>query len=137
MQSALRVRKITQGHARALLPLGDDREQKAFCERVQSEGLSVRATEELVRRTIREADADPLKVVGADPPTRKPARPRSEHLAALEQEFRAALGTRVDIREGRRGRGKIVIHFKNHAEFDRLRGELNAPPAKPKVRQAG
>ena len=32
-----------------------------------------------------------------------------------------ALGTKVEIRETSRGRGRIVIHFQNHEEFDRLR----------------
>ena len=44
--------RITQGHARALLPLGDEREQVAFCERIQAEGLSVRATEQTVADLI-------------------------------------------------------------------------------------
>ena len=52
VQDALRRGKITQGHARALLPLGDEREQVAFCERVQKEGLNVRQVEALVHEAI-------------------------------------------------------------------------------------
>src|SRR5208282_3452130 len=47
VQDALRRGRITQGHARALLPLGDEREQVAFSERIQKEGLNVRQTEAL------------------------------------------------------------------------------------------
>ncbi|MFV2069798.1 MAG: ParB/RepB/Spo0J family partition protein, partial [Pirellulales bacterium] len=46
VQQALRVGAITMGHARALLPLGDEREQLAFCRRIREESLSVRDTEE-------------------------------------------------------------------------------------------
>ncbi|MBX7169143.1 MAG: ParB/RepB/Spo0J family partition protein, partial [Pirellulales bacterium] len=60
VQESLRKGAITPGHARALLPLGDEREQVAFAERIQAEGLSVRETEALVQETIALADADPL-----------------------------------------------------------------------------
>ena len=50
VQEAIRRGKITQGHARALLPLGDEREQIEFCGRIQREGLNVRQTEGWFRR---------------------------------------------------------------------------------------
>ena len=64
VQDALRRGKITPGHARALLPLGEEREQVAFCERIQKEGLNVRQTEALVQETIAAADGGPVGVVG-------------------------------------------------------------------------
>lgn len=122
VQQALRGGAITQGHARALLPLGDEREQVAFAARIQQQGLSVRATEELVQSAIRQADAEPLALFTGDAP--RPPAERNEHLAHLEQSLRAALGTPVEVREGRRGRGKIVIHFSGHEEFERLHEQL-------------
>lgn len=92
----MRQSKITQGHARALLPLGDEREQVAFCNRIQQEGLSVRDTESLVQDSITQADAEPLAVVGRDGSVSKPKRKQSGQLAALEQEFRARLGMGED-----------------------------------------
>lgn len=137
VQNALRKGEITQGHARALLPLGDEREQIDFCSRIQKEGLSVRATEELVQTLIREADHEPLAVLNSDgsKSSSRPVKTRSEHLASLEQEFRAALGTKVELRQGSRGKGKIVIHFKTNQEFERLRDYL-AGSQQPKS-QAG
>jgi ParB family transcriptional regulator, chromosome partitioning protein len=120
---------ITQGHARALLPLGDEREQLAFCQRIQEEGLSVRATEELVQQVIHHADLEPLAIVGGGPgPARpsKPARRSHDQVAALEQELRLALGTKVDIKQKAGGRGQIVVHFTSHEEFERLRDYLAA-----------
>ena len=79
--------QIAQGHARALLPLGDEQEQCEFAKQVCRESLSVRATE-------------------------------------IEEQLRLALGTKVDLRQTVKGRGRITIHFKNHGEFDRLRAIL-------------
>jgi ParB family chromosome partitioning protein len=127
VQQAVRGGNISEGHARALLPLGDEREQLAFCQRIQSEGLSVRATEGLVRETINQTDREPLSVVSPEGETATP-RTRSEHLASLEQEFRSALGTKVEVKEGGKGRGKIVVHFNSHEEFERLRSQLCGHP---------
>lgn len=123
VQAAVREGRITQGHARALLPLGDEPEQIRFCKRIQDEALSVRATEAIVQETIAADDDEPLGVVDRDGSSRK-TRVTSDHLAALEQEFRAALGVKVTIRHNVRGRGKLVIHFANHDEFDRLRTQM-------------
>ena len=126
VQQSLRRGSITQGHARALLPLGDEDEQITFCQRIAAEGLSVRAVEALVQETIREADAEPLVPfpgpanVGGSASSAAPAKPRSEQIAALEQDFRNALGAKVELKHSRSGRGKIIIHFGSHAEFERL-----------------
>lgn len=125
VQQALREQKITAGHARALLPLGEDREQIAFCKQIQDEQLSVRATEKLVAEKNR-AEDEPFGVVGGSGPSI--TKPRDSQLASLEQEFRVALGTKVDLRQSAAGKGKITIHFKNHEEFDRLRQLLAGPP---------
>lgn len=126
VQTAVRAGAISQGHARALLPLGDEREQLSFCQRIQDEGLSVRATEALVGDMIQAADAEPLRLVTEDGGRRPPRKARNQHLAALEQELRAALGTKVDLRQTSQGRGKFVIHFKTHDEFQRLHDLLCA-----------
>jgi ParB family transcriptional regulator, chromosome partitioning protein len=124
IQAAIRHGKITQGHARALLPLGDEREQIAFCQRIQREGLNVRQTEGLVQDVIDAADREPL--TAAETPA-KPAhspRAKNEHLAALEQQFRSALGMKVKISHNARGRGKLVVQFRNHEEFERLKKHI-------------
>jgi ParB family chromosome partitioning protein len=127
VQQAVREGRITQGHARALLPLGDEREQMAFCQRIQREELSVRQTESMVQDVIRQADAEPLAIVGRDGEKTRVIRPTSEHVTALEQQFRAALGTKVAIRHSKGGRGKLVIQFRNHEEFERVRQHICGP----------
>jgi ParB family chromosome partitioning protein len=123
VQDALRAGAISAGHARSLLPLGDEREQIDFSERIQSEGLSVRDTERLVQEKIQQEDRDPLSVVGSPKAAKK--RTRGGQIASLEQELRVALGTKVDIRQGSRGRGRVVIHFSSHDEFERIRAHLS------------
>jgi ParB family chromosome partitioning protein len=136
VQAALRAGAITQGHARALLPLGDDHLQVSLCTRIQIEGLSVRNVEEMVNEIIASEDADVAPVqVGASvsgtedqnaDASRSVPRPRTRpgQIASLEQELRTALGTKVEIKQTSRGRGKIVIHFRTNEEFDRLRDQL-------------
>jgi ParB family chromosome partitioning protein len=119
---SLREGKITPGHARALLPLGDEREQIAFSERIEKEGLNVRQTEAMVQEMIEQADAEPL---AGDGEQRKPrGRRASEHVAALEQDFRSALGVRVKLTHTANGRGKLTIPFTSHEEFERLREHI-------------
>lgn len=116
----LRKGSITAGHARALLPLGDEHEQVRFAKQIETEGLSVRDVERLVAEQLGQ-DGPEAEII---PGPGKKRRTKSDQVASLEQEFRLALGTRVEIKASPRGRGKIVIHFQNHNEFDRLREQL-------------
>ena len=126
MQDAIRRKQISQGHARALLPLGDEGEQIDFCRRIQQEGLNVRQTESMVQELIDRADADAL----TDGPAAEPSKParhsrgKNDQVAALEQELRAALGLRVSLSHNARGRGRLVIQFRNHEEFERLKKQI-------------
>ena len=114
--------KLTAGHARALLPLGDERAQTKFAQQIEAEGLSVRATEELVANATRE-DESRLSVFTGDG-AGSGVSPRSQHLANLEQELKTALGAKVQVRQSAKGRGKIVVHFSSNEEFERLRNHL-------------
>lgn len=136
VQNAVRSERISYGHARALLPLGDEREQAEFCRRIETEGLSVRAVEELVQDLIHSSDSDSYEDGASDedasgdapaPKTIKAKPTKSKQTAALEQQLRLALGTKVDVRQSGKGRGKILVHFANHAEFERLLQQLAGP----------
>ena len=62
---------------------------------------------------------NPPRADTTEPPRRK--RTHSQQIASLQQELRMALGTKVEIRQASQGRGRIVIHFNSHEEFDRVR----------------
>jgi ParB family chromosome partitioning protein len=119
---SLRRGDLSAGHARALLPLGDERLQVEFCERIKVEGLSVRAVEALVQERLRDEEGPILSVVGGSEGKKK--RTTNEHVASLEQELRMALGTKIEIRQSARGRGRLTIHFSSHEEFERIYGLL-------------
>jgi ParB family chromosome partitioning protein len=120
---------ISQGHARALLPLGDEQEQIEFARRIKKDGMSVRATEQGVQDRITALDGDQLRIVDAEGNSRPIPRPRNEQIAALEQELRTSLGTKVDLSQSAKGKGKITIHFASHEEFARIRQLLTAQAA--------
>ena len=132
VQERLRGGKLSMGHARALLPLGDEQEQVRLADRVAAEGLSVRAVETEVQEILRREEADdspegdepaPATEAGDSPAKRKPGRPatrRSSQVAAVEAQLRRALGVKVVVHANGRGAGRIVIPFASLDEFQRL-----------------
>jgi ParB family chromosome partitioning protein len=98
--------RISEGHGRALAALSVPELQRAALQIVIERHLSVRQTEELVRR---KRDATPARRAGAI----------SEDLADLEAQLRGLLATRVGIVRTRRG-GRLVIDFYSDEELDRL-----------------
>ncbi len=103
--------RISAGHARAILPLGEEREQMEFCSRIIAEGWSVREAERRVAEFINRQDGPTIK------PKRKVGNPQIE---MLETQAKRALGTAVQIKANGRGAGRLIIHFKNDAEFQRI-----------------
>ncbi len=114
---------ITAGHARALLPLGDEHEQTEFARRIHKESLSVRATEQAVTDLIRRSD-QPLSIVDSEGNSRPSPLQPGQHVRDMEEQLRMALGAKVEIKQSAKGRGRITIHFASPEEFERLRGVL-------------
>ncbi|RIK88644.1 MAG: chromosome partitioning protein ParB [Planctomycetota bacterium] len=121
--------EISAGHARALLPLGDEHEQIEFAKRIHKDSLSVRATEQAVSEHIRNADGGVLSIVDEEGNSRPSPMQPGQHLRHMESQLALALGAQVQIRQSAKGRGRITIHFGSHEEFDRLRGLLSQSPA--------
>jgi len=117
IQQWVQADKLTAGHAKALLPLGDDGQQLDFAKRIENEAWSVRETERRVAEQLESEDG----VVNLTPPkTSSRKRAITPQIASLEQQLRFSLGTKVEIRQGSRGKGRITIQFASAAEFDRL-----------------
>ncbi|HMB03214.1 MAG TPA: ParB/RepB/Spo0J family partition protein [Isosphaeraceae bacterium] len=119
VQDAVRSKKISQGHARALLALPDADNQRGACQRVITEGLSVRQTEALVAT----GEPTPARTrVRKDPaePGSTPSGGKAPHLVELEQHLLSRFGTPVLIRVRSREKGQIVIDFNSQEEFDRI-----------------
>ncbi len=108
VKQALADGTVHEGHARALLALPTPEAQIAALKTVVKQALNVRQTEELVRR---------LK---AEPPEKKPRPPKPPELLALEEDFRASLGTKVNLHRNRKGQGRVVIHFYSEEELQTI-----------------
>jgi len=117
VKAAIHTGDLSAGHARALLPLGEEQLQCELAKLVIEEGLSVRATEEEVAQYLNGEGSD----TAAAP--KKTKRTKSQQIVSLEENLKMALGTRVEIKQAAKG-GKIVIHFKDGDQFDRLNGHL-------------
>lgn len=134
VQQKLRAGKISMGHARALLPLGDEHEQVTLAEKVVTQGLSVRAVESEIQEILRADEVEEItgsstaavhdpQASGTTASKRKPGRPasrRSSQIVSLENELRRAVGTKVVIHANSKGAGRIVIPFGSPEEFERL-----------------
>jgi len=140
VQQRLRSGGISMGHARALLPLGDEEEQCRLADRIVSEGLSVRAIESEVGEILRADDGlgdddgpsdegqrqpagNEAAGTGGTAVKRKPGRPvtkRSSQTVAVENDLRRALGVKVVVHANSKGAGRIVIPFGDLDEFQRL-----------------
>lgn len=107
IKNALASGKISEGHARALLALENETLQQNTLQMICAKALSVRQTEELVRR-LQEAGK-------REKPLKRQEAP-SPQTQAIETEFEQALGTRVKLFRSRRG-GKLVIHFYSEEEL--------------------
>ena len=127
--------EISAGHARALLPIGDEEIQVRTAMKIIEERWSVRATESYVSELLKsEEDVETgKKVVNA---TRQKRRQISPQIEAMQQEMRMVFGTKVEIKSSARGRGKITIHFTDPEEFDRLRDVLAGAAQPPAVENA-
>ncbi|TWU02697.1 ParB/RepB/Spo0J family partition protein [Stieleria varia] len=131
----LQAGELTAGHARALLPIGDEEVQLRTAQKLIEDQISVRGTETLVAEMLKaEEDAETgKKVVNA---TRQKRRQPSPHIEAMQQELRMVFGTKVEIKSSARGRGKITIHFSDADEFERLR-DIMSQNTRPQLRVAG
>lgn len=108
VKQALADSTIREGHARALIGLPDRYAQLAALKTIMTKALSVRQTEELVRRTLA-------------PPEHKDRRPSmSPDIQALEDRFRETLGTKVSLYRSRQGRGRLVIYFYAQEELQAI-----------------
>ena len=103
---------LSMGHARAIVALGSEADQRRLARDVVARGLSVRETEALVKSELGDkkpgsAPGSPLKAA------------KDVHTRAAEEQLRMKLGTPVEIKRKGKG-GTIAISFTNESELQRL-----------------
>lgn len=99
---------LDMGHARALLPLEPEQQVKAANEMV-AKGLSVREAETLVKR-MQQGDIQSPKFTPQPDPD----------LIRLEEHLSQKMRAKVSVTHNAKGRGKIVLHYQDLDELDRL-----------------
>jgi ParB family chromosome partitioning protein len=119
VQQLLADEKITAGHARAVLSLGDKEAMTSLATRIAAEDLSVRQTEDVVRRFLEVPQAAEDKKRVAESITAKP----DANLAEVEEILSEQLATRVSIQMGAK-RGKVVIEFGSPDDLERIVSEI-------------
>lgn len=100
--------ELSSGHARCLIVLSSDNEKISIARKIVSLGLSVRATEELIRnlstRTVKEE---------------KSAKVEIPELESAQNSLSHALGTKVQI-TGNMSKGKIMLEYYNQSQLQSL-----------------
>lgn len=111
VQRRVAVGILSAGHARALLSLTDQAQIETLAQKIVNEGLSVRATEELVNHASGTAEVKERK-------TPQPQKHR-ERLDYIAEAFADKLDTSVKISLGAR-KGKMTIEFANVEDLNRI-----------------
>ena len=113
VKKLLLTNQLEMGHARALLSL-DGLKQVALANKVVKEGLTVRATERLVKESHAEPKVHKVKVIDND-------------TLRLQDDLTAKLGAKVIIDHKENGSGRLVIAYSSLDELDGIIEQLKAP----------
>lgn len=105
---------LSAGHARALLSLDEAEAQEQLALRIVAEGLSVRATEEIVALALNDGPAK-------TPAAKRRAKPHAPALTDLADRLSDRFDTRVKVDIGR-SKGKITIEFATVDDLERIVG---------------
>lgn len=109
IQQLVAERRLSMGHARAILGLPTEELQRQVAEKTSSQGLSVRQVERLVQRMTKPREPRSVEDVLEDP-----------NLKAAVQEMERVLGTRVRIVERAQQHGRIEIDYYSAEDLDRI-----------------
>lgn len=118
IQIGLRERKISMGHARALVSAGEEQKQLELFHRVIQENLSVREIETLLRGGS----------VTSHPKSKKKQKPSITATIEHEdftKEMSNFLSTKVDIQRTTNGNGRIIVTFNSEVDLNRIMDLLN------------
>ncbi len=111
IQLGLREKKISMGHARALLAVDDKDLQILIFEKIIEEKLSVRKVEDLIRFNSDENSKEVIK---------KEAAQVSNEEKEMAKDMGMVYGSRVSISKADNGKGKLVFHFDNDQDLKSL-----------------
>ncbi len=114
IQLGIRAKKISMGHARTIINIDDSQMQMNVFNRIIKDELSVRKTEEIVRK-LHAAKNQENQTEKSDQQHTLP-----KEYEELKTELSQYLKTNVDFKRNGKGSGKIIIPFKSDEELDRI-----------------
>ncbi|MGH3750519.1 MAG: ParB/RepB/Spo0J family partition protein, partial [Micromonosporaceae bacterium] len=124
VQSRVAAGVLSAGHARALLSLADTERQDALAKRIVAEGLSVRATEEIVNFG-EDNEKRPTAV-------RRRAKPHSPGVTDLADRLSDRFDTRVKVDLGKR-KGRIMVEFATVDDLERIVDLMGLDGKRPSI----
>ncbi|MBP5262085.1 MAG: ParB/RepB/Spo0J family partition protein [Clostridiales bacterium] len=113
----IRSGELSAGHAKAILSLKDEEDQRRVADVIMTKDMSVRQAEEYIKKYIW------AKENNSEPKPRKEVDPQvTLSIKEVETRLKKTLGSRVKIKvtDQSTGKGKIVIDYKNNEDLDRL-----------------
>lgn len=119
LQDAVRVGQLSTGHAKILKGITDPARQIAISKEIIARGLSVHATEALVKQLAAAAEPQP-PAGGGDTSNGYSVPEKTTHVQGIENELRQKLSARVEIRVRGKDKGQIVLAFESNDDFERL-----------------
>lgn len=121
---------FSEGHARAVKSIEREEDQLEAMEQIISSGMSVREAEEFVKG-VKQADGA-LENAPKRVSERVELLPNySTEMVDLEAQFREALSVKVELKYNAAGKGKVILHFNDQEELDRLYKSLIKPQEEP------
>lgn len=114
IQISIREKKITMGHARALITLENTSLQIRIFKQILSKGLSVREVESLVRSANTHASSLP----------ESPMKESDPKLMKIQDQLNTRLNTRVRVKMNKKGVGTITIPFHSDEELNKILDSL-------------
>jgi ParB family chromosome partitioning protein len=116
IQAAVRDKQLSMGHARALLSLSTEKEQLAALERILTEQLSVRAVEALSKPTQELGSQGKEAAKGSSKEKISLTTTEKLYLSYLSEQ----LQSKVSLDKESNGKGKLIIHFEEEQQLQRL-----------------
>jgi ParB family transcriptional regulator, chromosome partitioning protein len=109
IQNDLAEKKLTMGHARALLAVPSEKKQIELRDKIIKDSLSVRQVENIIHKMKKNKDV--------------PIRRDPTDFTYLIEELKKSLQAKVAVK-GKKNKGKIIIHYSSANELDRIFGKI-------------
>jgi len=123
VQEGVRLGQLTEAHAKLLKGIKSKDKQIAMFKQIVAMGLSVKATEAMIREQKDGAAADAARGKEANGRSTS-GEAKTAHVKSLENDLRQQLATMVEIRVLGKDKGQFIVHFETNDDFERILARL-------------